>query len=69
MTTELRVEGMSCGGCAEKVRKALEGMADGISADVDHESGTARVSHPEGVSARDLAAAVSEAGYPAEATG
>jgi Cu+-exporting ATPase len=67
MVTELRVEGMSCGGCADKVRKALEGAADGVSASVDHQSGTARVEHPEGVPAQSLAEAASQAGYPAEA--
>lgn len=66
MTSELKVQGMSCGGCAEKVRKALEGVADGVTAAVDHEADSARVEHPEGVSAQQLAEAASQAGYPAE---
>lgn len=66
MTSELHVEGMSCGGCAEKVRKALEGVAEGVQANVDHEANTARVEHPDSVSAAALAEAATGAGYPAQ---
>ena len=46
-TIELTVEGMTCDGCAGKVRDALA-KTDGItSADVDHASGKVVV-HPDG---------------------
>lgn len=46
-TIELTVEGMTCDGCAGKVRDALA-KTDGItSADVDHASGKVSV-HPDG---------------------
>lgn len=36
-----KVEGMTCGGCASSVKKALERV--GLTAEVDHEKGLARV--------------------------
>ena len=36
-----KVEGMTCGGCASSVKKALERV--GVTADVDHEKGLAKV--------------------------
>ncbi len=46
-TIQLTVEGMTCDGCAGKVRDALA-KTDGItSADVDHASGKVVV-HPDG---------------------
>ena len=62
METTIRVEGMSCGNCAAKVEKALQELS-GVSAEVDLESGTARVNHPEGIAFDDLADAVKAAGY------
>lgn len=46
-TIEVTVEGMTCDGCASKVRDALA-KTDGVtSADVDHASGKVTV-HPDG---------------------
>ncbi|MCB9688954.1 MAG: heavy-metal-associated domain-containing protein [Alphaproteobacteria bacterium] len=36
-----KVEGMTCGGCASSVKKALERV--GVTAEVDHEKGIAKV--------------------------
>ncbi|WP_129117010.1 heavy-metal-associated domain-containing protein [Halegenticoccus tardaugens] len=65
MSTTLTVEGMHCGGCEGTVVEALE-RVDGVErASADRESATATV---EGdADARDLVAAVEDAGYEARA--
>ena len=67
METTLKVDGMHCGNCAERVTKALEAL-DGVSAEVALEEGIAHVQHPERISVADLEAAVRTAGYTAEPT-
>lgn len=67
METALKVDGMHCGNCADRVARALEGL-DGVTAEVSHSDGTAHVHHPEHVSVADLEAAVRTAGYTAEPT-
>ncbi len=64
METTIRVEGMSCGNCAAKVEKALRELP-GVSAEVDLEAGSARVTHPAEVAFDDLARAIQAAGYTA----
>jgi copper chaperone len=49
--TELKVDGMTCGGCAAAVKKAVEKAAPGATASVDLPTGTVRVT-----GAADLAA-------------
>ncbi|SIR68570.1 copper chaperone [Haladaptatus litoreus] len=44
MTTELTVEGMSCGGCEQTVESALEELDDVENAAADNESDRVRVS-------------------------
>lgn len=58
---QITVEGMTCNGCAGKVRGALESTAGVASADVDHATGLVQV-HPDGtVPTGDLEFAVDEA--------
>ena len=61
-TTTLAVGGMTCGGCAGNVQRALEGVAGVTSAAVDHVAGNASVMHA-GVAQAELEAAVAAAGY------
>ncbi|HJP43608.1 MAG TPA: DUF4396 domain-containing protein [Candidatus Poseidoniia archaeon] len=61
-TTTLAVGGMTCGGCAGNVQRALEGVAGVTSAAVDHVAGNASVMHA-GVAQAELKAAVAAAGY------
>jgi len=63
--TVLRVSDMSCGGCANAVKSALTGVEGVLEADVSLEEKTARVVSGDTVSADDLVAAVSAAGYSA----
>jgi len=66
-TIELAVAGMTCGGCAGRVTKALESVPGVASAAVDHTAGHAMV---VGTAAPEsLIAAVSEAGYQANLPG
>lgn len=58
----LDVGGMTCDGCAGKVRNALESISGVLSAVVSHESGSAVVSH-SGISRNLMADAVREIGY------
>jgi Cu+-exporting ATPase len=60
----LRVEGMHCGGCAGRVKRALEALEGVAAAEVDHAAGTAAVTLLPDAPSRDrLARAVADAGY------
>jgi copper chaperone CopZ len=60
-TIDLTVTGMTCTGCSGTVRAALEGTPGVAAADVDHMTGTARVTPDGSVPAADLAFALDEA--------
>lgn len=68
---DISVTGMSCDGCAGKVRTALESTEGVASADVDHATGAVRVTTDGTVPADDLEFALDEAvegaGYRVEA--
>jgi copper chaperone len=71
-TAELKVSGMTCNGCVNTVRKALEGVPGVQSADVDLAAGKAQVTYdPARTSTEAMVTAVGAAGYTAssEATG
>ena len=57
MKRTIRIEGMMCGHCSGRVKKALE------AAEVSHETGTAAVTLNGHVSDETLAKAVTDAGY------
>ncbi|WP_084079343.1 heavy-metal-associated domain-containing protein [Demequina sp. NBRC 110057] len=60
-TIEITVSGMTCDGCAGKVRTAI-GALDGVSTvEVDHASGLTRVAPDGTVPADDLEFALDEA--------
>ena len=67
-STVLKVSDMSCGGCVNAVKAALTGVEGVQEADVSLEDKTARVISDESISADDLVAAVSAAGYSAAPT-
>ncbi|MFO7587732.1 MAG: cation transporter [Gemmatimonadota bacterium] len=61
---ELKVDGMSCGHCVARVKKALEGVEGVRAAEVTLEPGRAVV-EGEGLDPEALSAAVAETGYSA----
>lgn len=64
MTRNLRVSGMSCGGCEASVADALREVSGVESAKADHETGNVTV---EGdTDDEELRSAVEEAGYTIE---
>lgn len=64
-SVRLSVEGMSCGSCASRVDKALNGL-DGVEdASVNLASDSAEVTYSEKLSVDDLVQAVKNAGYDA----
>lgn len=50
-TVTLKVSGMACGGCASKVKQALEGIAGVTNADVTLENGHVEVTYTESAEA------------------
>ena len=60
-TIDLNVTGMTCTGCSGNVRAALESTPGVASAEVSHETGTARVTPDGTVPAADLEFALDEA--------
>ncbi|HEX8833702.1 MAG TPA: cation transporter [Abditibacteriaceae bacterium] len=65
MTTNLKIDGMTCGMCVSHVTKALEAVHGVESVRVDLESGSAVVEH-SGTDAAQLVEAVVEDGYEAQ---
>ena len=64
----LSVTGMSCNGCEQNVKNALQGL-DGVSrVEADHEADTVDVVVDDAVTDDDLAAAIDRAGYDATHT-
>ena len=66
--TTRNVSGMSCVGCEENVRTALEAVDGVVSATVDHEEGEVRVSH-EAVGGETIDRTIEDAGYTVERNG
>ena len=60
-TTIYKIEGMTCGGCARHVEKALKAVAGVTAVATDVPKGTATVEGEAGQEA--LAASVADAGY------
>jgi mercuric reductase len=65
---QLRITGMTCDGCAEHVKRALEGVRGVQSAEVSYAQGTARLAVAAGTSTSELIAAVDALGYRAALT-
>ncbi|WP_084104604.1 heavy-metal-associated domain-containing protein [Demequina sp. NBRC 110056] len=57
---DITVDGMTCGGCAAKVRGAVEATAGVTSAQVDHATGAVRVTPDGTVPTGDLEFALDE---------
>jgi copper chaperone len=65
MTTELRVDGMTCENCVRHVREALEKVPGVTRVDLDLNAGQATVEHDDEVEVQRLALAVEDEGYTA----
>lgn len=63
MTKTMKIEGMMCGHCEARVKKALEAVAGVSEAVVSHETGTAVVTLSEAVSDDVLKKAVEDQDY------
>lgn len=62
----LKIEGMMCEKCSEKVRNALLSVPGVTGADADHSKGKATVTCGDDVSDEDLCMAVIDAGFKAK---
>ena len=68
--TTLKVTGMTCNGCVQAVKSALESMNGVVEAKVDLDSGTAEVKvNGAKVDPREMIMAVKLAGYDARVIG
>ncbi|MGQ0814983.1 MAG: metal-binding (seleno)protein [Gemmatimonadota bacterium] len=66
-TVILKIEGMTCGGCAIAARKIIEKLAGVTKAEVSYETKQALVTHdPAKVTIEQIIAAVKKLGYTAE---
>jgi copper chaperone CopZ len=63
MTTNLKIDGMSCDHCVMHVKNALEEVAGVSAAAVSLKENSAVVDHGDAVTLEALKAAVAEAGY------
>ena len=63
MTKTMKIEGMMCGHCEARVKKALEALAEVDSAEVSHEAGTAVVTLNQSVDDSVLSKAVEDQDY------
>ena len=66
-TTELKIEGMTCGHCAQTVTGALQKLGGVERAQVDLNAGRARVEYDEAqTDVQEMIRAVGEEGYSAQ---
>ncbi|RJL03931.1 heavy metal translocating P-type ATPase [Paracoccus siganidrum] len=63
--TVLEIDDMSCASCVGRVERALAAVPGVLSANVNLASSRAMLRHLDGVAPADLAAAATQAGYPA----
>lgn len=63
MTKTMKIEGMMCGHCEMRVKKALEALPQVESAEVSHEAGTAIVTLNGDIGDGELKRAVEEQDY------
>lgn len=61
--TTMRIEGMHCDGCADRIRRVLEREPGVREAEVSHPEGRARVKHASQTDVARLTRVVEEAGY------
>jgi copper chaperone len=67
-TTELRVEGMSCGSCINHIDRALRALSGVRQVEVNLRDATVRVAHdPDAVDVAALIAGIAAEGYEARA--
>ena len=62
MTTQIKIQGMTCSGCENNVQIALDELEGVIKADVDLTKGSATIEH-ENLEISTIKNAVEEAGY------
>jgi len=67
-TIRLEVGGMTCDGCSNRVKEALEVLPRVISAAVSHQEGSAEIMH-DGATSEELGDAVRTAGYTVDGRG
>lgn len=61
---QLKIEGMTCGGCAKSITTALQSCRGVRSVIVDHNSGLAEIDFdPEQISVEQIKTAVAESGF------
>ncbi|MBC7575280.1 MAG: heavy-metal-associated domain-containing protein [Herminiimonas sp.] len=63
---ELEVQGMTCGGCANSVRRTIQAVDSGATVDVDLASKKVRVG--TGATLEQVTTAVTGAGFPVTAS-
>ena len=63
MEKNMKIEGMMCGHCEARVKKALEALPEVSAADVSHEKGTAVVTLSAALSDEALKKAVEDQDY------
>ena len=64
----IEIGGMTCTGCSDRVRNALEEITGVHSAEVSHESGTAIIQH-DNVSRDSMASSIQSIGYTVDGKG
>ena len=67
-TVRIEVGGMTCDGCSNRVKRALEELPGVITVAVSHHDGSAEVTH-EGASREELGGAVRSVGYTVDGRG
>ena len=66
MKTKIKVTGMSCEHCVNRVTKAIESIAGIKDVQVDLKSGEATFDKPEEMSMNDIVKAIKKTGYEVE---
>ena len=62
-TTALTAEGITCGGCANAIKKAVSGVPGVVNVDVEVATKRVTVTHGDNVASRDVEDAIRKAGF------
>ena len=62
-TTTLKIQGMTCAHCAQRVKESLEALTGILAAHVSLEAGEAVIDHGDELSRDAMRKAVQQAGY------
>lgn len=67
-TSNIIVENLKCGGCANTIKTRLQSLIGIFSVEVDKENSAIKIEHNKGISRKEIIVQLEKLGYPEENT-